>query len=119
MCEEARQGTARPTTLIDNSRTRVTEWQFDNYGDNTGWHRHEHDYIVIPMQDGALDIVGPDGTVARSELRKGIPYFREAGVEHDVLNGNAHTFAFVEVELIEPAQGRLRWQVLGPNHSPN
>ena len=103
MCGEAKPGTARPTVLIDNPRTRVTEWHFERHGDNTGWHRHEHDYIVIPMQDGALDILGPDGTVSRSDLKKGIPYFREAGVEHDVLNGNTDPFVFVEVELLEPA----------------
>lgn len=101
MCDEEGQGSATATVLIDNDRTRVTEWRFAGRGDNTGWHRHAYDYIVIPMQDGALDILGPDGNTTRSELRKGVPYFRQAGVEHDVLSGNDAPFAFVEVELLE------------------
>jgi hypothetical protein len=32
-------------------------------------------------------------------LKKGVPYFRNAGVEHDVINVNAFAFAFIEVEL--------------------
>lgn len=108
MCSDTEPGSATSTILIANDRTRVTEWRFAGLGDNTGWHRHDHDYIVIPMQDGALDILGPDGKLSRSELKSGIPYFRQAGVEHDVLNGNDHAFAFVEVELLEsPANGRV------------
>ena len=49
-------GTATPTILIDNDRVRVTEWRFPKRGDNIGWHRHAHDYIVIPQFDGVLDI---------------------------------------------------------------
>lgn len=104
MCDGHPTGTATPTLLIENDRTRVTEWRFAERGDNTGWHRHEYDYIVIPMQDGTLEILGSDGTVTRSELMKGVPYFRNAGVEHDVLNGNSYTFSFVEVELLESSE---------------
>ena len=45
MCSST--GTARPTVQIDNDRVRVTEWRFAKRGDNTGWHRHEYDYVVI------------------------------------------------------------------------
>jgi hypothetical protein len=43
--------------------------------------------------------VGPGGERSRAELKQGVPYFRDAGVEHDVINANAGEFAFVEVEL--------------------
>jgi hypothetical protein len=39
-------------------------------------------------------------------LTAGRPYYREAGVEHDVINANPFDFAFVEVELKEPPQRR-------------
>jgi hypothetical protein len=29
----------------------------------------------------------------------GQPYFRNAGVEHNVVNANEHEFVFIEVEL--------------------
>ena len=43
-------------------------------------------------------VVEPDGT-RDSHLQVGAPYFREAGVEHDVVNANDHDFTFVEIEL--------------------
>ena len=89
---------AVPTLLIDNERVRVTEWRFAP-GAATGWHRHEFDYVVVPMADGILELVGPDDARSRAELKEGVPYFRKAGVEHDVINANAFAFAFIEVEL--------------------
>ena len=82
---------------IDNERVRVTEWRFAP-GAATGWHRHEYDYVIVPVKDGALKLV-EGGEERISELQLGVPYFREAGVEHDVINANDFEFAFVEVEL--------------------
>ncbi|MEM5541936.1 cupin domain-containing protein [Sulfitobacter sp. AS92] len=103
MCNTAKHGTAIPTVLIDNDRTRVTRWSFSGHGDNTGWHRHEYDYLVVPVQDGVLDIRTADGAISQSELKVGVPYFRKRGVEHDVLNGNDGDFAFIEIEFLEDA----------------
>jgi hypothetical protein len=33
------------------------------------------------------------------QLRHGVPYFRSAGVEHDVVNANDGEFAFIEIEI--------------------
>ena len=30
--------------LLENDITRITEWSFSGYGDNTGWHEHGCDY---------------------------------------------------------------------------
>ncbi len=89
---------AVPTVFIDNERVRVTEWRFAP-GAATGWHRHALDYVVVPMADGVLELVGPGGERSRADLRRGVPYFRNAGVEHDVINANPFEFAFVETEL--------------------
>ena len=91
-------GTAVPTVQIDNARTRVTEWRFAP-GAATGYHRHGHDYVVVPQTSGRLKLVGPDGSESLAELTAGLAYFREAGVEHDVINANDHEFVFVEVEF--------------------
>jgi quercetin dioxygenase-like cupin family protein len=90
--------TAQPTVFIDNPRTRVTEWRFAP-GAATGWHRHGMDYVVVPLLDGRLKIVGAGGAESHAELKKGVPYFRNAGVEHDVINANDYEFAFVEIEF--------------------
>lgn len=88
---------ARPTLQIDNERVRVTEWRFAP-GAATGWHRHEMDYVVVPMLDGKLRLVEPEGT-REVDLKAGVPYTRKAGVEHDVINANTYEYAFIEVEL--------------------
>ena len=99
MTTGSKPGTARPTVLIDNDRVRVTEWRFARRGDNTGWHRHAHDYVVVPLFDGQLEIdTGSGMTVA--PMQNGVPYFRETGVEHDVINGNDFECAFVEIEIV-------------------
>jgi beta-alanine degradation protein BauB len=93
-------GRGTPTVLIDNDAVRVTRWHFEP-GASTGWHRHEHDYVIVPLTDGRLKLIEPDGS-RFSELRVGEPYFREAGVEHDVVNANDYDFSFVETEVKRP-----------------
>jgi quercetin dioxygenase-like cupin family protein len=88
------------TAQIDNERVRVTEWRFAP-GATTGFHRHEYDYVVVPMTTGRLASTGPAGD-SLAELVIGLPYFRPAGVEHDVRNVNAFEFVFVEIELKTP-----------------
>lgn len=95
MCEHA-PGTATPTRQVDNGRTIITEWRF-RPGENTGWHRHAYDYAVVPMTNGTLKIVSKDGEV-NADLNFGQTYFREAGVEHDVINASDHDVVFVEIE---------------------
>jgi quercetin dioxygenase-like cupin family protein len=85
------------TVKVDNARVRVTEWRFAP-GARTGHHRHEYAYVVVPLVTGflAATIGGGETTIA---LRLGEPYYREAGVEHDIRNANAFEFAFIEIEL--------------------
>ncbi len=49
-------GSAKATVFIDNDRVIVTEYRFAP-GDNTGWHRHGHDYVVVPLMDGKVKLV--------------------------------------------------------------
>ncbi len=88
---------ANPTQQVDNERVTVTEWRFPPGGE-TGWHRHGHDYVVVPMMDGKLLLETPEGEVV-SELKCGKSYFRNAGVEHNVVNPSAAEFVFVEIEI--------------------
>ncbi|MDA0702367.1 MAG: cupin domain-containing protein [Proteobacteria bacterium] len=90
-------GQAVPTVQVNNERVRVTEWRFAP-GAATGLHRHEYDYVVVPVLDGDLVITGAEGE-SRSSLKTGVSYFRRAGVEHDVRNGNPYEFAFIEIEM--------------------
>ena len=65
---------AKANVMIDNQKTRVTEWSFE-VGDETGQHIHEFDYVVVPLLDGELKIVNHDGQETISKLTKGGSYF--------------------------------------------
>jgi beta-alanine degradation protein BauB len=87
------------TTRIEEPHVRVLEYRFAP-GAETGWHRHGHDYIVVPLLDGRLLLEEPGGDQRIAELRQHQPYARQAGVEHNVVNANSFEFAFLEVELL-------------------
>ena len=88
---------ATATVQVDNERVRVTAWRFAP-GESTGHHRHELEYVIVPLTTGRLVIRDATGehTV---DLEAGATYTREAGVEHDVINPGPGHFAFVEIEL--------------------
>ena len=90
-------GTAQATKHIENDRTIVTEYRFKP-GDNTGWHRHGHDYVILPLTDGRVKLVATQGE-SFAEMKRGAPYFRKEGVEHDVINAGDGELVFFEIEL--------------------
>ena len=90
-------GTSKATVLIDNDRVVVTEHRFLR-DEATGWHRHAHDYVIVPLMDGKLKVVTKDGD-SIAEMKKGAPYFRSEGVEHDIINATDGEYAFIEIEL--------------------
>lgn len=83
---------------IDNDEVRVTEWRLGP-GSATGHHRHEMDYVIVPVTDSDMTIVAPDGSRSIAQLRIGKSYFRKAGVEHDVRNETKDAIVFLEIEL--------------------
>jgi beta-alanine degradation protein BauB len=89
---------AKATVQVENERVRVTEYRFAPDAE-TGEHVHQMDYVVVPMLDGRLKLVSPQGEESFADLKQGVSYFRKAGVHHNVINANAFEFAFVEIEL--------------------
>lgn len=89
---------AEATRLIENDRARVTRWRLAP-GTATGWHRHEYDYVIVPLTTGPMKLDEPDGE-RTVQLETGVPYFREAGVEHDVINEGDKDIVFIEVEIV-------------------
>lgn len=83
---------------IDNARTRVTRHRLAP-GAHTGLHRHEYDYVVVPVTGGRMRILEA-GKEQHAALTSGVAYYRPAGVEHDVFNGGEQELIFVEVELV-------------------
>lgn len=83
--------------LTETDRTIVTEWRFAP-GAETGWHKHEHDYVVVVTTAGKLMQETANGEIV-TDLALGQSYARGKGVEHNVVNPNPYEFVFVEVEL--------------------
>jgi beta-alanine degradation protein BauB len=83
---------------IENTRARVTRHKMSP-GASTGFHRHEHDYVIVPITDGQMRVVEGDRETI-NELKAGVSYFRQAGVEHDVINGGDQDLIFVEIEIL-------------------
>jgi quercetin dioxygenase-like cupin family protein len=85
------------TVQVDNDRVKVTEWSFAP-GAETGHHRHEYDYVVVPLTQGKLLIKDKAGE-RLADLTVGGSYGRNAGVEHNVINANPYPFRFIEIEI--------------------
>jgi len=92
---------ARPqavsTRLQENERVIITEWRFAP-GAETGWHRHEYDYVIVCLTAGTLLAETATGNIENA-LRAGQAYARPVGVEHNIVNANEHEFVFIEVEI--------------------
>ena len=64
---------------IDNERIRVTEYSF-NRNEETGFHIHQWDYVVIPQTIRQLLLIDNNAVETTSVLIKGRSYYRKAGV---------------------------------------
>ncbi len=81
----------------DDEALRVTFWQFPP-GSETGWHRHEVPYMVVPVMGGTLTVEDSAGSRA-SPIEAGGSYSRPAGVEHNIANDTEAAISFVEIEF--------------------
>src|SRR5690625_4097976 len=85
---------ATPTVQIDNDQVRVTRWSFPPNAE-TGWHRHELNYVVVPLTTGPLLLETAQGETSNA-LTAGESYYRDSGAEHNVINPGTGEFEFVE-----------------------
>ena len=96
---------AIPTLIQEDDISRITRYDFAP-GATTGWHQHGWPYFVIMLTDGILKAHNGREVVA-TPLKAGQSYRRDAGIEHDVMNGSDHPIAFVEIEVKNPAGLKL------------
>lgn len=90
--------TCKATVLVEDARVRVTRFDFAP-GAQTGWHCHEHDYVITAITDCHMALEEPGGTRREVSVAAGQAYRREAGVTHNVINAGETEMRFVEVEL--------------------
>jgi beta-alanine degradation protein BauB len=89
---------AHTTKSADDDRVRVTTLSFED-GDETGDHRHEYDYLVVPVTGGTFTVIERDGSTRDLVQEAGAPYLGKAGTEHNVVNASGRAATFVEIEL--------------------
>lgn len=85
---------------IENEFFRVIRWTIEP-GGVIPMHRHEYEYVVVPMVTGTMYAVSPDGSEIEANLVTGESYTRPSGGEHRVENRSTEqTIVFVEVEKL-------------------
>ncbi|WP_192892587.1 cupin domain-containing protein [Nesterenkonia natronophila] len=83
---------------LENEFFRVTRWTIEP-GQTIPMHRHDHEYVVVPLVTQTMHVTNSDGSEIVAELVEGQSYTRPAGSEHRVENRNtSQTLVFVEVE---------------------
>lgn len=87
------------TITADNEHVRITTWTFLTEGAAIGRHRHEFDYVVVPITGGTFTVTDLDGSVHEMTQTAGSPYLGTAGTAHDVANATGQEAVFVEIEL--------------------
>jgi quercetin dioxygenase-like cupin family protein len=97
MTQEAQAGRPERTVQIDNAEVLVVTWRFPP-GACLAWHRHEYDYVVVPLTSGTLTVSNSAGS-AEAKLVANQPYARYAGVEHRVENRGDQEIVWVEIDL--------------------
>jgi hypothetical protein len=89
---------ATSTIVVDNDRVRVTRNTWPA-GAETGWHRHEHDYVIVPYSDCRVRVEEPGGVLREAGMQRDAPYFRARGVEHNVISLMDQPFSLIEIEI--------------------
>ncbi|RGE21992.1 cupin domain-containing protein [Leucobacter sp. wl10] len=85
---------------LENEHFRVTRWTIEP-GGAIPMHRHEHEYVVVPLVTDTMHVTNADGSEAVAELTAGRSYTRPAGSEHRVENrASTAPIVFVEVERL-------------------
>lgn len=91
---------SRGEVQLENDRFRVTRWTIEP-GGAIPMHRHDHDYVVVPLMTGTMYVTAADGTEIRADLVEGRSYTRSSGATHQVENRDATCRVdFIEVERL-------------------
>lgn len=85
---------------LENEQFRVTRWTIQP-GGNIPMHRHDYEYVVVPMMTGTMHVVNADGSEIVANLVTGESYTRASGAEHRIEHrGSGEPVVFVEVERL-------------------
>lgn len=89
---------AAHTVLMEDERMIVTHWVFKP-GEQTGWHRHELDYMPIQMSEGRLRFEFPDGSTREIDYVPRTASLVPAPLEHNAINVSDVEVVALEIEF--------------------
>lgn len=85
---------------LENEYFRVTQWTIEP-GGVIPMHRHDYEYVVVPMVTDTMHVTNADGSEIVANLVAGQSYTRSAGSEHQVENRTSkNNIVFVETERL-------------------
>jgi len=96
--ELAEAALAQHSLLLEDDRTRITQWVFAP-GDQTGWHNHTDDYVTVQQSGGALLLQAADGSEKRVEYEDGRTMSWTAPIEHNAVNISDLEVRVLEIEF--------------------
>ena len=89
--------------LIDNATTRITFHRIEP-GENSGWHRHEYNYVGYHFQSSEVEIDRTDGKEGTMRSQEGVATFYDVGdgFEHNVTVKGDSARVALEIEYKKP-----------------
>lgn len=82
----------------EDERVIVTHWVFKP-GEETGWHRHDLDYMPIQMSEGRLRFEFPDGSTREVDYVPRTASIVSAPLEHNAINVSDQEMVALEIEF--------------------
>ena len=95
--EAAERPIASYQTLLDDDKTCITLFTIKP-GEQTGWHRHEFDYVAVQQSAGRLHLDYADGSVREIDYTPGVSMPVSAPVEHNAINVGDVDIIALEIE---------------------
>lgn len=95
--EAAERPIASYETLHEDEKTCITLFTI-RPGEQTGWHRHEYDYVAVQQSAGRLHFDYDDGSTREIDYTPGVAVAVKAPVEHNATNVGDVDIIALEIE---------------------
>ena len=95
--EAADRPMATYITLHEDDKTRITQWTMEP-GQQTGWHSHDFDYVVVQLSGGRLHLDYADGSSREVDYAPGGTLSGSAPVEHNAISVGDEAIVSIEIE---------------------
>ena len=95
--EAAERPMATGNMVFEDDKTRITHWTM-NPGEQTGWHSHDFDYVVVQLSGGRLHLDFADGSEREIDYAPGNTLTGSAPIEHNATSVGEETIISIEIE---------------------